>query len=239
MYREISVFIPVYNSASFIKDSVSIIYDYLHQNFDNFELIIIDDNSSDHTVNILYSIIEEKKYIRLIENKAGPSRRENLGKAICEAQYKIAMFFDADISVPLSFVSTAFDNIQVNDYDIAIGSRYKGIKAQRSLKRLLYSKIFNSFLRITFKSNVQDHICGFKAFKTDHFKNLHNQLGYDYSYKRGWFWDAELLIIAQKNNFKISEIPVQWTAAKESSFDFLREIKMLSYIWKNYMRIKE
>jgi hypothetical protein len=87
------------------------------------------------------------------------------------------------------------------------------------------------------RSRILDHQCGFKAFKRDVFHSLAVSAGYDGSHKRGWFWDAEILIRAQREGYKIREVPVRWTAAKKSSFNFTRELKVIPYMLSFRKRI--
>ena len=119
-------------------------------------------------------------------------------------------------------------------FDIAIGNRYKGLKLKRSFYRLVLSKTFNLFLRIFFKTRIEDNICGFKAFKKQMLFSLLSDMGYDNSLNRGWFWDAELLIRAQQKNMAIHEMPVEWLAGKESTFRLSKEFGLLKYICQFY-----
>jgi hypothetical protein len=85
-----------------------------------------------------------------------------------------------------------------------------------------------------FNSKINDHICGFKAFKKDSLVTLLQAMGYDQTKQRGWFWDAELLIRAQSMNIAINEVPVEWVAANDSTVRINREIGMVYYIRKFY-----
>ena len=67
---------------------------------------------------------------------------------------------------------------------------------------------------------------------------LINEMGYDKNMVRGWFWDAELLIRAQKRNYKIVVIPVKWVCGEKSSFNLKRELKAIPYLIKLKTKIK-
>ena len=71
---------------------------------------------------------------------------------------------------------------------------------------------------------MHDFTCGFKAFRKEVIVGLVERLGYDRTGRRGWFWDAEMLIRTQREGLRISEIPVVWSAAQESTFSFRREM---------------
>ena len=77
-----------------------------------------------------------------------------------------------------------------------------------------------------------DHQCGFKAFKKSVLMDLVKSAGYDSTFKRGWFWDAEILIRARRTGYKIVEIPVTWKSGDKSSFNFKNELRMIPYMLK-------
>lgn len=226
--KEISFFVSLYNEDKIIKENLTIIYQYLKNNFELFELVVINDGSTDNSFEILKKLnFTNTKVV----NFDSPSRRENLGLAMKSAKYSISAFTDLDLAVDINNLNKFMDC--VNDgYDIVIGSRYKGVKTKRSIYRKLISLSYNFFLKLYFNSKIFDHQCGFKVFKTQQLKTLIDKLGYDNLFRRGWFWDAELLIRAQKHNFKILELPVLWREGLKSSFKILREIKMVLYVLK-------
>jgi len=123
--------------------------------------------------------------------------------------------------------------------DISIGSRYMGISAKRTFLRRAMSVVYNTFIRIYFGSKIRDHQCGFKAYKRDVIHRLIDKAGYDKKLIRGWFWDAEILIRAQKEGYKIAEFPVEWICGESSSFKFRREIKLLKYVIKLKSRLNK
>lgn len=234
----ISVFIPAYNSESFIASTIVKTYDFLVVNFNNFELIVEDDTSADKTVAIVENLLLTRPKLKLIKAEGGPSRRENLAKAMYEnATMDYVFFFDADLAVPLENVLIFAQEIHSGRYDVCVASRYKGIRPNRTYYRLFLSKMFNFFLRLFFRSHIHDHICGFKVFKKKSFDILYQYVGYDKTLERGWFWDAEMLIRAQKMSMLVKEIPVEWHAGKESTFNFWREFKLVIYIIRRFGKI--
>lgn len=228
--KEVSVFIPAYNEEEIIENNIQRIYDYLKNEFKYFELIIVDDSSKDKTSEIARKLSQETN-IQYARFENCPSRRENLAVSLKRAKYDIVVFMDLDLATDLSYLKDLINNIQ-NGNDISIGSRYKGIKPKRELYRLIISKVYNLFMRIYFGSNILDHQCGFKAFKKEVLLELIEEMGYDTDLTRGWFWDAELLIRAQKKGYRISEMPIKWQFGKKSTFNMQRELKMLGYVLK-------
>ena len=148
------------------------------------------------------------------------------------------MYMDIDLSTDLECLPDIVNPLLNDECDIAIGSRYqKGATVDREFSRFLYSRLYNGTIRLLLRSKVLDHQCGFKAFKRDVFHSLAASAGYDTLHQRGWFWDAEILIRAQREGYRIREVPVRWNAAKKSSFDFFRELKVIPYLLKFRKRI--
>ena len=234
MLPPLSVFIPFYNGEKYVEHTIKTTYGYLEKNFTDFELIAVDDNSSDQTRQKLIKLQKVLPKLRLIENQKGPSKRENLGKAMASARFNYVFYQDQDLSVPIEYIHPLVASLVNEHFDIAIGNRYKGLKLKRSFYRLVLSKTFNLFLRIFFKTRIEDNICGFKAFKKQMLFSLLSDMGYDNSLNRGWFWDAELLIRAQQKNMAIHEMPVEWLAGKESTFRLSKEFGLLKYICQFY-----
>ena len=115
-----------------------------------------------------------------------------------------------------------------NGADIAIGSRYSGLKAKRESKRLAISFVYNKIMRILFLTKIKDHQCGFKAFKRELLPII-SGMGFDN--KRGWFWDVEFLARAKRAGYKIKEFPILWVRSeRKSSFNIKRELRMIPYV---------
>jgi glycosyltransferase AglD len=222
--------LPVYNEEKIVEQNVLEVYAYLQKNFSKFELVVVDDSSNDDTPKILGSMIKKKSNLRIIRFNNGPSRRENLGVALKTSKYPLTAYMDLDLSVKPALLAKCLS--EINDgADIAIGSRrVPGAKVNRELSRLLWSTAYHRTVRLLFRSKVHDYQCGFKVFKKEVLNDLLEKTGYDSSFNRGWFWDAEILIAAEKEGYTIKEIPVEWNAGKQSSFKLGRELKVPLYI---------
>lgn len=219
-----------------IEKNLSIIEDELLKITKNFEIYIIDDGSIDSTGKIAKNICKNDEKIRYRYFKNGPSRRENLASSFKEASYDKVLLLDLDLEADIKKIAELTSKIN-SSFDISIASRYKGIRPKRSIFRYSISIIYNNFLKIYLNSNINDHQCGFKAFKTNIVLDLIKEMGYDKKFVRGWFWDAELLVRAQRKGYTIEEIPVTWVDKGESTFNFKREIKMIPYILAFRFRI--
>jgi len=233
----INVFLPVYNEEKIIKDHVLEVYEICKELKQDFKVFIVDDNSKDKTPKICEELEKEYPNIKHLFYTNGPSRRENLGEAFLSIpDNELIVFMDIDLAADISRTKDLVSYVQ-NGYDIAIGSRYKGIKCVRGMRRLTISKVYNGTIQTMFNSKINDHQCGFKAFKSEKIKKVIRDMGYDKKLKRGWFWDAELLLRAQKEGYSIKEFPVFWEAGKQSSFNFERELRIVKYLPNIYKKI--
>jgi glycosyltransferase AglD len=206
--NKLTCFIPVFNEAKIIKSTAEKIKCFLDIHYPNTEIVIVDDASSDITEELVEFFKRDRiKYIRCPK---GPSKRENLAALFKETNTEYAFFIDADLSPDISVVPRLLALLE-NGYDIAIASRYiKGAKIKRSFLRLFLSCCYNIILRMLFGSKIRDHQCGLKAFKRGAIISLVEEMGYDHNYSRGWFWDGEMLIRAQRKKYRIAEVPVKW-----------------------------
>ena len=234
----INIFLPVYNEEKIIEENVLTVYNILKNLKETFKIFIVDDGSKDKTSEICKQLTKKHKEINHLYFENGPSRRENLGQSFLKIpDNEVICFMDIDLASDINRTDDLIDYIK-QGYDVSIGSRYKGIKSVRSIKRLAISKTYNEIICLLFGSKMDDHQCGFKAFKSEKIKEIIQQMGYDTSFKRGWFWDAEILLRAQKNRLKIKEFPIKWEAGKQSSFNFQRELKIIRYMPILFKKIK-
>lgn len=228
----ISVFLPCYNEEKILESHITQVYQALKKLNIKFEIIIVNDGSTDNTSNIAEKLKKEHKEIKHFYYSNGPSRRENLAEAFKKAEGEIIIFMDMDLAVGLDKIKNLVDGIGER-YDIVIGSRrVPGSVVIRSFKRRIYSFIYHKSLNIFFNSSIGDYQCGFKAFRKNVILDLIKKIGYDSKFIRGWFWDADILINAERMGYKIKQIPITWNAGKASSFRVKREIKMIPYIIK-------
>jgi len=227
---KLSVIIPVYNEAKIIEKNVMRVYSEIKKISNNFEIIICDDSSTDLSPEISQELARKFREIKYVSYQNGPSRRENLALTIKHAKGDIIAYLDSDLAVNPSYISRLVSGIE-NGYDVVVGSRYvRGAISERRFLRWVISKFYNFLVQLYFGSRILDHQCGFKAFKRDVALRLVDKLGYDSRFRRGWFWDAELLIRAQLDRFRILEIPIVWTYGNRSTFKLMREIKMIPYV---------
>ena len=229
---KISLFIPVYNEEKIIEKNVEEILKEINKLPFDFELIIVDDSSTDSSGSILEKLSKKRHNLIHLRYENGPTRRENLAQSFKKANGNIVVFMDMDLATNLQYLTTLINSIN-EGYDIVTGSRYvKGSRTKRKLSRLIVSHLFNSFVRSYYSTNIRDHECGFKAFKKEVIVQLVDEMGFDEKLERGVAWDTEMLIRALRHNYKIKEIPIIWKEGEKSALHFSREYKIFPYLIK-------
>jgi glycosyltransferase AglD len=215
----ITIIIPAYNESSRIENAVETTIRNLMVMASNYEVIISEDGSNDGTYEISAKLKEGNSRIRLLHSRDRGGKGLALKKAINVARGDIIGFIDADLATDMSYLPALLNAIRIDDYDIAIGSRLEYTnKTDRSHKRSIASKTYNQVVRKILGSKLHDHQCGFKAFKRDSICKILDKVK-----DERWFWDTELLIRAQREGYKIKELPVKWNEANSTSFNFLRD----------------
>lgn len=220
--EKVSVILPAYNEAEQIGESTKKVLGYLRNMSIDFELIITDDGSADKTAEIVEKIQKSNKEVRLIRNPVHMGRGEALSTAFKNSWGDIVAFMDVDLATDISYLPELIGAIK-NGADVATGSRWeKGAIVRRSFFRSFISFWYNSSIRIFFGSKIRDHQCGFKAFKKKAILKLIKEAGIKKN--RGWAWDVEILIRAQKSGYNVSEFPVRWNEGKRSKFKPIKDV---------------
>jgi len=228
----ISIFIPAFNEEEILEKSLEALEKVVKEFTVNYEIFLIDDTSTDKTIFLSEKIARQNPRIRVINFTTGPSRRENLAASFKKASGDIVIFLDIDLISSLPYLHLLIGGV-ISGYDIVIGSRYMpGSKVVRKPFRLCTSLLYNFCIRIMFRGSLRDYLCGFKAFKRVVIIGLVEEMGFDKSFKRGIFWDTELLLRAARKGYSIKEIPIFWQDRNKTALSFRKEIKSLGYIYR-------
>ncbi|MBS3105483.1 glycosyltransferase [Candidatus Woesearchaeota archaeon] len=235
---ELSVIIPGYNEEKIIVNTINSVEKIIRSFKKSFEILIVDDGSNDTTSKILQRLVKSKKHpnLRFVSYKDGPSRRENLAKSFKLLNGRYVILLDMDLSMDLKHLSKMIFWLE-HGYGMVIPNRYhKKSNIKRDPGRYIISKMYNAFIRMLFRTGFKDNICGFKAFKREVILQIIREAGIDESRRRSVFWDTEIIIHALRKGIRIKEIPIHWKEGKSSALTFKKEIKMIPYIIKFWMK---
>jgi glycosyltransferase involved in cell wall biosynthesis len=216
----LSVVIPAFNEEkNFQAGKLNSVYDYLKKQQYSFELILVDDGSTDNTVSLLKKFASFKDEVRVIEADH-KGKAPTVSRGMLEAKGRNRLFTDFDQATPIGEVEKLFP-FRKKDYDVVIGSReVAGARREKEpFYRHLMGRVFNLVVRIFAVRGIQDTQCGFKLFSDVATKDLFSRLPSSKNPKvredpfTGAF-DVELLFLARKNKFRIAEVPVGWKHVK-------------------------
>lgn len=216
----ISVVIPAFEEEPRIPDTIRRIHEYLTKRSGEFEIIVVDDGSSDKTADVVESLGKALGNIRLKRNSVNKGKGFSVRKGILSSMYTLVLLSDADLSSPIEELEKLLP-YYYEGFDIIIGSR--GLKESDIVKRQPWyrermGKIFNLIVRIVVLDDFKDTQCGFKAFKGAVAQNIFKLCRVD-----GFCFDVEMLFIAQKMGYRIKEVPIKWINSPSSRVRILRD----------------
>jgi hypothetical protein len=214
----VEVTVPVYNEEKVLAESVRQLHAYLTANLPfRFVITIADNASTDETFAIARRICEELTGVRAIHldrKGRGLALRHVWGSSSAD----VVAYMDADLSTGLDAFLPLIAPLVSGHSDLATGSRLSpGATVVRGLKREFISRVYNLLLRVVLAARFSDAQCGFKAGQTEVVKALLPVVQDD-----AWFFDTELLMLAQRRGLRICEIPITWVEDPDSKVDIIR-----------------
>jgi len=214
----IDIVIPVYNEERDLGPSVRRLHDYLGSEFPFPAVITIADNASkDGTLAVAQSLASELTRVRVVHlDKKGRGRA--LRAAWLQSDAEVVAYMDVDLSTDLKALLPLVAPLLSGHSDLAIGSRLaRGARVKRGPKREIISRCYMLVLRLALGAHFTDAQCGFKAVRTSVAKQLLPQVR-----DEAWFFDTELLILAQRAGLRVHEVPVDWTDDPDSRVAIMR-----------------
>jgi len=214
----IDIVIPVYNEERDLGPSVRRLHDYLGSDFPFPAVITIADNASrDGTLAVAQGLANELTRVRVVHlDKKGRGRA--LRAAWLQSDASVVAYMDVDLSTDLKALLPLVAPLLSGHSDLAIGSRLaRGARVKRGPKREFISRCYMLVLRLSLGAHFTDAQCGFKAVRTSVAKQLLPRVK-----DEAWFFDTELLILAQRAGLRVHEVPVDWTDDPDSRVAILR-----------------
>ena len=213
----LDVVVPVFNEETDLEPSVRRLHAHLSETFPYpFRITVADNASTDRTPQAAARLAEEfpeVTWLRLTEKGRGRA----LSHAWSHSSAPVLAYMDVDLSTDLTALLPLVAPLISGHSDIAIGTRLApGSRVVRGPKREITSRCYNALLRSTLSVGFSDAQCGFKAVRRDVAERL-LPLVQD----SGWFFDTELLVIAERAGLRIHEVPVDWVDDPDSRVDIL------------------
>lgn len=224
----LSVIIPAYNEQdNFAAGALEKVARYLAQRKYSYEVIIVDDGSTDGSIPSIQKFVDQKPHWRLIKNPH-LGKAQTVATGIMAATGERVLFTDFDQATPLSEVEKLLPFIKKN-YHIVIGSReVKGSKREKEpWYRHFMGRGFNLLVSLIALRGIHDTQCGFKLFKANAAQDIFSKLVvYSQKPEKTAFtgaFDVEVLYLAQKQKLRIAEVPVHWKHIKTSRVNPLKD----------------
>ncbi|MFC5201584.1 glycosyltransferase [Streptomyces kaempferi] len=213
----LDVVVPVFNEERDLEPSVRRLHTHLRETFPYpFRITVADNASTDATPRIaarLAAELPEAEWIRLAEKGRGRALRV----AWSRSRAPVLAYLDVDLSTELTALLPLVAPLISGHSDMAIGTRLaRGSRVVRGPKREIISRCYNALLRSTLAVGFSDAQCGFKAVRRDVAERLLPLVE-----DSEWFFDTELLVIAERAGLRIHEVPVDWVDDPDSRVDLI------------------
>jgi len=219
---DLSVVIPAYNESIRIIPTLTSAISYFNSQNINYEIIIVDDGSSDNTAKIcneFFTLQKNSKNYKIIQLSKNKGKGFAVKTGVLESNGRHILFCDADGATPFNQYKKLREAMLFSE--IAIGSRYKDrstVEKKQPLYRTIISRAVNIMAQIFLIEGISDTQCGFKLFR--------NHVGKEIFEKQKierFAFDIEFLMLAKSKEYRISEIPVIWIDQDGSKVDGIRD----------------
>ncbi|MBX7111443.1 MAG: glycosyltransferase family 2 protein [Dehalococcoidia bacterium] len=203
----VDLVIPVYNEEHILAESVATLLHYLEGHPEHeWRVVVANNASTDATLEVARRLETETagKVVALDIGTKG--RGIALRVAWLTSPADVVAYMDVDLSTDIAHIPELIDPLANNEVDVAYGTRLdRRSQTKRSFKREFISRSYVFLLRTLAGLKVSDAQCGFKAMRRDAARAVVPLVK-----DTQWFFDSELLLIAQKNGYRLREIPVRW-----------------------------
>jgi glycosyltransferase involved in cell wall biosynthesis len=214
----VDVVVPVHNEQGVVTASIRRLHDYLSRALPlRWRIVIADNASTDETLRIAMALAEDLPGVKLLA-LTEKGRGRALRAAWERSEADVVCYMDADLSTDLRALPPLLAPLLSGHSDVAIGTRLaSGSRVVRGRKREFISRGYNRLLHTVLDAKFSDAQCGFKAVRRDAAQRLLPAVRDD-----SWFFDTELLVVAQREGLRIHEVPVDWVDDPDSRVDIVR-----------------
>ena len=213
----LDVVIPVHNEEASLARSVARVHQHLASLPFSFRITIADNASTDATALVAHRLCHELAEVRAVYLPE-KGRGRALKQVWSSSSAQVLVYMDVDLSTDLNALLPLVAPLISGHSDLAIGSRLtRGSRTLRGPRRELISRGYNLLLRGALRAGFSDAQCGFKAIRADVAHALLPLVE-----DTAWFFDTELLVLAERAGLRIHEVPVDWVDDPDSRVDVLR-----------------
>lgn len=214
---KLNVTIPVFNEERRLERGIRQLAPFLAEQMAcDYELVIADNASTDGTAEMARRLAGEFPRVRVVRI-AAKGRGGALRHVWSTSDAEVCSYMDVDLSSDLASFPELVRAVVSGEADLAVGSRLlHKTGTQRSWQRELLSRGYNSLLRAAFGVRFSDAQCGFKAISRSAADILLPLVENNH-----WFFDTELLVLAEQGGFRVRDLPVRWREDRDSTVKVL------------------
>ncbi|MFG2194915.1 dolichyl-phosphate beta-glucosyltransferase [Streptomyces sp. NPDC048639] len=219
---DVTVVIPAYNEEQRLRPGIDEVCGYLRTTVRRWELIVVDDGSTDGTAAVAAEAADAEPRIRLLRAPVNRGKGHAVRIGMRASRGRRVLFCDADGATPIEELALLHDRLD-EGYAVAIGSRARPgarIEARQHVLRELLGKAGNRLIQAVAVPGIRDTQCGFKLFDGDKARTAFALARTD-----GWGFDVEILRMFHANGWPIAEVPVRWShrpGSKVGPFDYAK-----------------
>ena len=218
----LSIVIPAFNEAGRIPISLEAIQDYVRRKDFSVETIVVDDGSTDNTV----EVASRQTGIRMLRNEGNRGKGFSVRRGVLEARGELILFTDADLSAPIEEADKLLAALDSSRADAVVGSRAlqrELIGVHQSPFREWGGRFFNLLVRIFTGLKISDTQCGFKLFRRETTRRA-----FELQRVERFGFDPEILFLVQRLGGKVVEVPVRWNHNPATKVHYLRDSLLMT-----------
>jgi dolichyl-phosphate beta-glucosyltransferase len=209
----LSVIIPCYNEESRLPATLRRATEYFGAQGYAYEILVVDDGSADGTVAVAQAAAAQDRHLRVLTYDENRGKGYAVAFGARQARGEWVLFTDADLSTPLEELEK-FTPFLEQGYDVVIGSRAlkeSRLEIRQPFWRERAGRFMNLCIRQLSGLSFPDTQCGFKLFTQRAARDIFSRLTV-----QRWMFDVEVLVLAQKMEYRVKDVPVRWLNSGES-----------------------
>ena len=218
----LTIVVPAYNEAGRIAASLFALKDYIRRKDFEIELIVVDDGSTDNSVELAAG----QEGTRVLRNVRNRGKGFSVRRGILAARGELVLFTDADLSAPIDEADKLLAAIESTQADAVVGSRAlerELIGIHQSPCRELGGRFFNLLVRIFTGLRIRDTQCGFKLFRRETTRRA-----FELQRVERFGFDPEILFLIERLGGKVAEVPVRWNHSHATKVHFVRDSLLMT-----------
>lgn len=219
----VDVVIPVLNEAHVLERSVTTVREFLGRQAPwRWRVVVVDNGSTDGTDNVAKQLVARHADVRFVQLPQR-GRGRALRHAWTQSDADVMCYTDVDLSTELAALPLLVNAILFDGYEVSTGSRLmRESHTVRGAKREFISRCYNIFVKLVLWTSFSDAQCGFKAVSRRAVAEIVPEIR-----DQSWFFDTELLVLAEKRGYRVKDVPVVWIEDDDS------RVKIISTAWED------